>query len=64
MPKVTVQKYPQDETSLHTAIQALVDYFDQIAETARSLTDRDESGRATTGQFSSPYRSRRPHGWG
>jgi len=62
MPKVTVQKYPEDETSLHSAIKALVDYFDQIAETARRLTDRDESGRPAPGQFRSPYRSRRPLG--
>jgi hypothetical protein len=62
MRKVTVQKYPQDESSLHSAIKALVDYFDQMAETARRLSDRDEPSRATTGQFNSPYRSRRPHG--
>jgi hypothetical protein len=41
MSKATVQKYPCDETDLHSAIKTLVEYFDEIAETARRTIDRD-----------------------
>jgi hypothetical protein len=41
MSKATEQKYPDDQTDLHSAIRALVEYFDEIAETARRALDRD-----------------------
>jgi hypothetical protein len=58
MPKTTVQKYPTDETALHSAIKALVDYFDQIAETARRLADRERPDGPMATHARSPYRSR------
>jgi hypothetical protein len=58
MPKATVQKYPPDETVLHSAIEALVEYFDQIAETARNLADREQPERAVTDGCRSQQRSR------
>ena len=58
MPKATVQKYPQDETELHSAIKALVDYFDQSAETARTRAAREQSERALKHQSKAPHRSR------
>ena len=58
MPKATVQKHPQDETDLHSAIKALVDYFDQSAETARTRAAREHSERALRDQHRPPPRSR------
>jgi hypothetical protein len=46
MPNRTVQKYPHDKTDLHTAIAALIEYFDQTAETSRQVAERDKSKRA------------------
>jgi hypothetical protein len=58
MPKATVQKTPQGETDLHSAIKALVEYFDEIAETARRVADRERSDRALTAHSRPPHRSR------
>ena len=58
MPKATVQKYPQDETDLPSAIKALVDYFDQTAETARTRAAREQSERARKHHDKPPHRAR------
>jgi hypothetical protein len=58
MPKATVQKYPCDETDLHSAIKVLVQYFDEIAETARRVSDREHTERALRTQPKSPQQSR------
>jgi hypothetical protein len=57
MPKPTVQKYPNDETDLHSAIRVLVDYFDMSAETFRRTAEREQSDRERAAHSRSPQRS-------
>jgi hypothetical protein len=47
MSKATVQKYPYDQTDLHSAIRTLVEYFDEIAETARRAVEHDHPTAVT-----------------